>query len=163
MSSKATKTVSILFIVVVVIVIGGYLIDEYMTTDDVMTTDDAGWVSGPTPDYSKRVPFKRSSPTATTAPGMAGTYSVKYVVEGTAFSVSITMSNAQGGTEQYAAVRVPWSTSFGAEPGTFLYVSAQNQGKTGSVEAKIYVDGHLIAESTSKGSYVIATASEVLP
>jgi hypothetical protein len=95
--------------------------------------------------------------------GLPVTYTVKYEITGTASRVDITMSNADGGTEQFSNVSVPWEKSFSVEIEKdnyfFAYVSAQNQGTTGSVTAKIYKDGSQFKSSTSSGAYVIATAS----
>ena len=85
---------------------------------------------------------------------------IKYEVTGTAKTVSITMNNATGGTEQFSEVPTPWSKSFKMKSG-FLYISAQNQTSSGTVTVKIYVDGKVTQQSTSKGEYVIATASEM--
>ena len=86
------------------------------------------------------------------------TYSVTYKVSGSASEASMTYSNSSGGTEQKKTY-IPWQTSFTAEPSTFLYVSAQNQGDTGSVTCEIWVDGELYKTSTSSGAYTIASCS----
>jgi hypothetical protein len=95
--------------------------------------------------------------------GLPITYTVKYEITGTATRVDITMRNAGDGTEQYSDVPVPWERTFSVEIENgdyfFAYVSAQNQGNTGSVTAKIYKDGSQFKSSTSEGAYVIATAS----
>ena len=44
-------------------------------------------------------------------------------------------------------------------PGTFVYVSAQNNQASGTVVVTIYRDGEVFKTSTSMGAYVIATAS----
>jgi len=73
-----------------------------------------------------------------------GNYYVKYSVTGTASTVNITIENESGGTSQYSDVTLPWEYSFKAYAGTgtydylFVYVSAQNQGSSGSVTATIY-------------------------
>lgn len=96
------------------------------------------------------------------APTKVTGYDVKYAVTGTAGSVDITMSNASGGTEQFTKL-LPWSTTFHAPSGAFLYISAQNTGDSGTVTAQILVDSKLIQESKSSGAYVIASVSELLP
>lgn len=88
---------------------------------------------------------------------------VEYEVTGSTDVVSITIANKSGGTSQYSGVTLPWSTSFKADPGDFVYVSAQNQRDTGSVTAAIYIDGDKYKRSTSTGAYVIATASGSVP
>lgn len=87
---------------------------------------------------------------------------VKYEVTGTANTVDVTYENEDGGTSQESDVSVPWSYTFDGEPGDFVYISAQNQGESGSVTVTIYTDGDEFKSSTSEGSYVIATASGTL-
>jgi len=83
-----------------------------------------------------------------------------YKVTGTASTVNVTYKNANGGTEQQSNVIVPWSYSFEIEGyGDFVYISAQNQGKSGSVTVSILANGNERKSSTSTGAYVIATAS----
>lgn len=87
-----------------------------------------------------------------------GATSVHYKVTGTASSVSITINNDTGGTEQ-ATVDVPYSKIYSDYYDDFLYISAQNQGNSGSVTVSIYVNGNLVEQATSTGPYVIASAS----
>lgn len=85
--------------------------------------------------------------------------SVTYTVSGSAREVSVTYANASEGTSQ-ATVSVPWSHSFTCtKSGQFLYISAQNQGQTGTVTVRITKGGTTYKESTSSGAFVIATAS----
>lgn len=84
---------------------------------------------------------------------------VEYKVTGTAETVSITYENSDGGCSQESDVSIPWSYSFTGESGDFVYISAQNQGETGSVTVTIKTDGDVFKQSTSEGAYVIATAS----
>jgi hypothetical protein len=72
--------------------------------------------------------------------------------------VDVTLTNATGGTEQYSSVRLPKTYSFDSFPDSFLYISAQNQGESGTVKVSIYVDGELFKTSSSSGAYVIASA-----
>lgn len=90
-------------------------------------------------------------------------YDVKYEVTGSAITVSTTIENEDGGTSQFADVAVPWTYQFEGRQGDFVYVSAQNQGDTGSVTVTIYYDGDVFKTSTSSGAYVIATAYGSLP
>lgn len=87
------------------------------------------------------------------------TYTVKYEVTGSATSASLTYQNRDGGTSQESDVYLPWTYSFTAEAGDFLYISAQNNGEYGSVTTTIYLNGTQVKTSTSTGAYVIATAS----
>lgn len=96
--------------------------------------------------------------------------SVVYYVEGTARSVSITMENRTGGTEQADNRAVPLAAGgtpglrLGQIPcGQFVYISAQNEGETGTVTCRIEVDGVTLETATSSGAYVIATCSGSVP
>lgn len=89
-------------------------------------------------------------------------YHVEYRVTETARSVSVTYQNADGGISQAFGVPLPWSYSFTAEPGTWVYVSAQNDGETGWIRVTIYKDGEEFKTSTSSGPYCIATAHGTL-
>lgn len=84
---------------------------------------------------------------------------VEYEITGTASTVSVTLNNATGGTEQFSDVYVPHTYTFEKYTDWFLYISAQNQGDSGSVTVTIYLNGEVVATSTSSGAYVIATAS----
>ncbi len=86
-------------------------------------------------------------------------YDFQYRITGTCGSVDITYSNQYGGTEQNKNVRLPVFIGFNARGGHFLYISAQNNGKYGSVIVEIYKKGKLYKKSQSSGAYVIATVS----
>jgi len=89
-------------------------------------------------------------------------YDVEYKVTGSASTVNVTYENASGGVSQESDVSVPWSYTFEGEPDGFVYISAQNQGSSGTVTATIYKNGKSFKTSTSSGAYVIATASSSL-
>lgn len=93
---------------------------------------------------------------------LSNSVSVRYKVSGTAETVDITYENASGGTSQLSEVELPWSITFEANIGDFVYLSAQNQGDEGSVTVTIYKNGDVFKQSTSEGAYVIATASGTL-
>ncbi len=86
------------------------------------------------------------------------TYSVTYKITGTASRASVTYANEQGGTEQ-GVVKIPWQGSFTAKRSQFLYLSAQNEGESGSVTCEIWVDGVKWKETTSRGAFVISSCS----
>lgn len=90
--------------------------------------------------------------------GGSRTYSVKYEITGSAASVSITMNNSQGGTQQLDHL-LPFAVTYTFDPGDFAYISAQNNGEYGSVTCRIWVDGVKWKESTSSGAYKIADCS----
>ena len=83
-------------------------------------------------------------------------FKVTYEITGTAKSVSVTYSNAQGGTEQ-GDYDTPFSSTFTFAPGGVAYISAQNLGQTGTVTCRIIVDGVVYKTSTSDGAFKIAT------
>lgn len=83
---------------------------------------------------------------------------VVYNVTGSAGSASLTIQNAQGGSEQMT-VGLPWTRSFTAPPGTFVYVSAQNQDDHGTIACEITADGVTVQSANSSGAYVIAGCS----
>jgi hypothetical protein len=76
--------------------------------------------------------------------------------------VSITYQNSTGNPEQLDTY-LPWSyPRFYAKTGQFLYVSAQIQS-IGDVTCTIFLNGTKYKTSTSKGQYVICTASTSAP
>jgi hypothetical protein len=77
-------------------------------------------------------------------------------------SCDLTYENASGGTEQ-RSMSGSWTTEFPAEPGQFLYISAQNNNASGNVLVYILCDGSTFKQSSSSGAYVIATASGSAP
>jgi hypothetical protein len=95
---------------------------------------------------------------------------IVYFVEGTASAVSITVQNAEGNTEQASNRAVPLSGARGEglrigsmACGDFVYISAQNEGESGSVTCRIEADGEEIESATSEGAYVIASCSGTVP
>ena len=119
---------------------------------------------GLSPDTSTTTaPSATFTPRATSRPASsgvpAGSHYITYRVEGTAHTVDLTYNNASGNTEQKDDVRLPWQMTFTVPRGEFLYVSAQNQGTTGSVKCVILVDGLPAERAESSGEYVIATCS----
>lgn len=85
----------------------------------------------------------------------------RYTVTGTAKTASLTYENADGGTSQESDVVLPWEYSFSLDKSTynFLYISAQNGTREGTVIVTIYKDGDVYKTSTSSGAFTIATAS----
>ena len=87
---------------------------------------------------------------------------IKYEVTGTADTVNITYKNEDGGTSQANGVSMPWTYLFKAQPGDSVYLSAQNNGESGTVTVTIYKDGSEFKKSSSTGAFCIATASGLL-
>jgi hypothetical protein len=86
-------------------------------------------------------------------------YDVTYHISGTARTADLTYQNAGSNTEQQNDEVVPWIKSFTGHGGQFLYVSAQNQGATGTITCKIILDGVVVKSSESSGAYAIASCS----
>lgn len=84
---------------------------------------------------------------------------VIYEVTGFASSVSLTYENESGNTEQRTSARLPYRKTMYVEPGAFLYLSAQNNTGSGTLECKIIVNGQVVETATSSGEFAIATCS----
>lgn len=106
---------------------------------------------------------KNNASTSSTVQQQSTTCLVVYEVTGKTRSVSVTLSNGSGNTEQYANYRVPFRMSFQMRHGQFAYISAQNDEDEGYITSSIYVDEKLFQTSTSRGAYVIASASGLVP
>jgi len=103
---------------------------------------------------SNNTPSRSSS---SNAPQQIDCY-IGYFVEGSAGEVALTYQNEQGGTQQ-ENVRVPWQRSLRMQRGSYLYLSAQNQGSYGDLTVRITINGHEFKRSDARGGYTIATAS----
>ncbi len=69
-----------------------------------------------------------------------------------------TYSTPDGGQEEVGNYTGDWDKVFeNVQPGTFLYVSAQNQHDSGDVTCTLFVDGQQVQTHTSTGAYVIVT------
>ncbi len=85
---------------------------------------------------------------------------VEYVVSGVREASLITISGEGETTLQFSDVQLPWNYKmYNVSSGDFLYVSAQNDGKSGCIKVQIFKNGVLYKEAESCGAYVIATAS----
>jgi hypothetical protein len=86
-------------------------------------------------------------------------YNVAYRIGGSARAVNLTYQNASGGTEQQSDMPLPWNIVLTAQAGQFVYISAQNQGRSGNVTCEIVLDGVVVKSSQSSGAYSIASCS----
>jgi len=91
-------------------------------------------------------------------PAKSTSHVVTYRMTGTAYSASLTYTNADGGTEQKDA-RLPWNVSYAMQAGQFAYISGQNAADHGSITCAILLDGAVVKTSTSDGAYKIASCS----
>ena len=89
---------------------------------------------------------------------ITGVNEIEYVVTGTAETVSVTLQNKDDGISQFPNVKLPYRHKM--HKAGYCYVSAQNDGKTGSVKVAIYKNGSLMKESETTGAYVISTVYE---
>jgi hypothetical protein len=102
-------------------------------------------------------------------PSTPRTYEVLYEVEGTARWADVTMATPTG-TRQVSP-DVPMTRTGSGErglamtvaPGTFLYISAQNNDGHGTIECRISVDGVVVSENSSSGGYAIASCEGTTP
>jgi hypothetical protein len=87
-------------------------------------------------------------------------HSGEYDVAGTGgcTHADITYTPANGGTQQLSNQLLPWSYTFSANGGTFVYVSAQNDQSSGTVTTTIKEDNSTLFTNSSSGAYVIATS-----
>ena len=122
----------------------------------VMFSNLADRTSGPSTTTEPRA---TSRPAATAKPT---SYKVRYEVTGTIRQVSLTISNADGGTEQIDR-SLPWKLEFTGKPGLFLYLAAQKSTKGGTITSAIYVNGVQQKSATSDADYGIASVSMSLP
>jgi hypothetical protein len=88
------------------------------------------------------------------------THKITYAVGGLG-RADLTYENASGGTEQ-RTVTIPWSMTFSAPSGQFVYLSAQLDG-SGSLYCEIVSDGTIVQQANSSGEYVIASCSGRVP
>jgi hypothetical protein len=93
--------------------------------------------------------------TASVLPEPAPPPSVTYDLTGQG-SVSVTLQNASGGTEQFDTP-LPYHLDLGPVSG-FVYISAQLENR-GTVTCEIKVGGEVRETATSSGQYVIAACS----
>ena len=105
-----------------------------------------------------RAPAARVSGVAPQIERCRGLKRVVYSITGTAPSVDVTLENDSGGTEQHSDVVNP-IYSFWMQPGDFVYISARNNGNSGTVTCTIMSNDRRVATSTSTGAYVSATCS----
>jgi hypothetical protein len=94
---------------------------------------------------------------------------VTYEVVGSARSVDVTMRTPSG-TSQQSSVDVPLTRKGGGPmdfqmpAGSFAYLSAQNNGRSGTVTCRIRIGvSRVVSEVSSSGEYVIATCSGTVP
>ena len=111
-------------------------------------------------------------------PAVSGLRTVRLLVEPTCFtdgfceSTSVTYTNEWGGTEQTHIGDDVDNAHFGphkfdlnftSAPGTFVSLSAQNEGDEGTVRVEIDVDGHFFKEAKSDEAYGIASVDGLVP
>ena len=87
------------------------------------------------------------------------TSAVEYRISGTAASVDVLLSNEDGIARKYDSVQLPKVYKYNDFTNNLLFVSAENNGTTGTVKIEIYLNGELQDQSESElkaiASYVI--------
>jgi hypothetical protein len=87
-------------------------------------------------------------------------HEVTYRWSGTARSASVTIENSQGNTEQASNAAVPEDITFQSRDDMlFLYLSAQNNGESGTLLCELVVDGIVVETSRASGAYTICDVS----
>ena len=83
---------------------------------------------------------------------------VTYSISGNFTSASLTYQTPTGSTQKviYQAGNVQTATF---DAGGFVYLSAQNDGDSGSVTCTITEDGTVMSTNTATGAYTIATCN----
>ncbi len=94
-------------------------------------------------------------------------YNIKYEVVGTASRVNLKIRDKNGETSLFSDVSLPWVYEFEAikrDEYDFIsvYVSAQNQGASGSVTTIIYVNGSIKKATTDSGVNAVSTSGSSL-
>jgi len=110
-----------------------------------------------------------TNPTASPSTDTGG-HSIEYQVTGSASTVSLTYGHAGCNTATSNCnstaidnVTLPWTLNLTANSGDFVYVSARNNGDSGTVVATILEDGNVFHISSSSGAHTTADASGMLP
>jgi hypothetical protein len=90
---------------------------------------------------------------------------IRYEVTGSAPSVSVSYTNADGGTSMDTNRPLPWQHAFRWNGTSHIYpsVTAANGGNSGAVTVRIYAYGKVAKVSTSTGPFCVASAGIVLP
>lgn len=132
-SSKKRSSCLIWVLLIVLLAAGFTFLMVYLT-------------SGSSSSYrsSSSFPFGRSS----------STYEAQYKLGGTAEEVALTFKNAQGDTERMT-VSLPWEKSMTVKTRDFLYLSAQIQGDTGTVNCEIWLDDVKWKSAEAEGAYAV--------
>lgn len=95
---------------------------------------------------------------------------IRYTVTGSARGANITYATLTGTSQ--ASVAVPLTTTdgdmgihlCGLDSGSFLYISAQNQGQSGDITCEIRIAGiGVVSHNTAQGPYSIATCQSAMP
>ena len=119
----------------------------------------AWWVLSSLCKSSGSSSYNGGSPSSNTE---SETVTVGYSITGSANQADLTYQNADAGTEQINSV-VPYGLSFTMKRGSFVYVSAQNTGESGTISCEILINSKSFKKSTSSGAYKIATCSGRIP
>jgi len=91
-------------------------------------------------------------------------YQIRYKVEGSVPTASISIFNEEDRSEIFPNTSLPWEYEFSKKvtAGTYLYISAQHGQSQGVIVVVIFRDNIVFKSDTSMGEYATATASGTL-
>lgn len=107
-------------------------------------------------------PVRKSVKINPEAAGHRITYLVTSGLPSEGKTISLTWSNAEGGTDQTES-STPWTKELRVSPGFTAYVSAQLGGRGDDIQCEIFIDGTNFKRSSSSGKYAISTCSGAVP
>ena len=72
--------------------------------------------------------------------------------------IGLIYKNETGGIRQYNNMSVPWSYSYKALGGTYIFVAAESRSFGATLNVNIYKNGKLFVAESDTGDYVLVTA-----
>ena len=90
------------------------------------------------------------------------TYSIRYSVSGTAPEASVLWYDEDEALQSELGASLPWSYFMEADAGVRLRVTAVVGNYSGTVTARIIVDGEEVAEESARGPFNSAVATHTL-
>lgn len=98
---------------------------------------------------------------ATTSAPEPTMHTVKYSVTGNSpQGVRYLLKKPDGGTES-DFTHLPINKTLRYEPGSFLYISVQAQGRDARMSCSLTVDGEVVQQSSCNGSYCICSVDGI--
>ncbi len=88
-------------------------------------------------------------------------HTVTYEVTGSTPYANLTYEHPAG-MSQVGPVPLPWTWTFQAYDGQYLYISAQNDEDSIYLSVRITVDGVTVGQSESSGAYVVTSTDAMI-